>query len=501
MRHYLILLYATMNEWYRKPLMLSDTGIKLLYVPCFNRLRHFNAKARAYAEFTKAKRKVPAYKAFLDLHKFSKPSFTGFVPNIHEIPATDKENYVNPFSIEERCVKGFIPSSGVIIDESSGSSGTAINWVRGRKERKRNARFIQFGMRNLFGKEPFFIINAFALGPWATGVNITMSCERFSKLKSLGPDKIKIENTLLHFGKQHKYIIMGYPPFLKSVIDTANINWSEHHVSLIFGGESMSEGMREYLIEKGIENVYSSLGASDVELNIGAENDFTISVRKLLCSNKLLQNKILKYGGALPMVFQFNPADFLIECSNSGELIVTVCRPHYIAPKIRYNLHDKAQIVQIKELYATLKELHIDTGKVTPPKTDLPILLHYGRADMTVSFFGANITPNDIQETLFSLPSLAAIIHSFCMWTEESETGDKQLIICFELQQKADEAAIQIDELQTQFFYQLSTINQDFREAKRMLPGGAQTVIRLYSFATGPFENSDARIKAKYIRS
>lgn len=500
MRHYLILLYARLNHWYRKPLMYFDKGINLLYVPGFNKLRHFNAKAKAYSEFIKAKRNVPAYREFLKKHNFSKPSFSGLIPNIHEIPSTDKETYVNRYSMAERCVNGHIPNKGVIIDESSGSSGTAVNWARGAVERQLNARFIEWGMKNLMGKEPIFVINVFALGPWATGVNITMSCVRFSKLKSLGPDKIKIENTLRHFGTGEKYIVMGYPPFLKSLVDTSDIPWHQYDVSFIFGGEAMSEGMRDYLYKSGIKKVYSSLGASDVELNISAENDFTISLRKLLAKDKVLQKRVIKYEGALPMVFQYNPADFLMECSEKGELIITVCRANYIAPKIRYNLHDKAQIMQMKELNAILDELKIDRTQLIPPRTDLPLLFHYGRSDMAVSFFGANITPNDIQETLFNIPEMTDSIRSFFITTEEDENGTKKLIISLEIQQDKEISTISTERLQPFFFETLANINQDFREAKRMLTKNDQTLIRLYDFASGPFENSDARVKAKYIR-
>ncbi len=499
MRHLTILFYVWLLELYRKPLMLSDTTIKLLFIPGFNGLRAFNAKARAYAEFVKAKRRVPAYREFLKLNGFSKPSFSGMLPNINEIPYTDKENYVKKYSMDGRCVNGKVPSKGVIIDESSGSSGTATNWARGKKERKRNARIIKFGMRNLMGKEPLFIINAFALGPWATGVNITMSCVTFSKLKSLGPDKMKIENTIKHFGKEHKYVIMGYPPFLKMLVDNSEINWKEHNVSFIFGGESMSEGMRDYLLQKGIKKVYSSLGASDLELNISAENDFTISLRRLLRSNAELRERILKHAGALPMLFQFNPSDFLFESSETGELIITVCRPDYIAPKIRYNIHDRGHVLQIKELYSILKELKINDTELTKPSTDLPILLHYGRADMTVSFFGANISPNDIQEALYNMPELASIVNSFCLNAIEDKVGNKQLLVSFEMQKNKDQTPLNLKQTQIDFFEQLTKTNQDFREAKKMTSNSDQTVIRFYEFAKGPFENNDIRIKAKYI--
>lgn len=499
MRHLIILFYAWLLELYRKPLMLSDTTIKLLYIPGFNGIRSFNSKARAYAEFVKAKRRVPAYREFLKLNGFSKPSFSGMLPNIHEIPFTDKENYVKKYSMDERCVNGKVPTKGVVIDESSGSSGTATNWARGKKERERNARIIKFGMRNLLGNEPLFIINAFALGPWATGVNITMSCVTFSKLKSLGPDKIKIENTIKHFGREHKYIIMGYPPFLKMLVDNSEINWEEHNVSFIFGGESMSEGMRDYLMRKGIKKVYSSLGASDLELNISAENDFTISLRKLLRSNAELRERILKHTGALPMLFQFNPADFLFESSEQGELIITICRPAYIAPKIRYNIHDRGHVVQLKELYSILKELKINESELTKPATDLPILLHYGRADMTVSFFGANISPTDIQEALYNLSQLANIVNSFCLNVVEDKDGNKQLAVYFELQKNKNQATINLQQTKLDFFDQLTKTNQDFREAKKMITNNNQTSILFYEFAQGPFANNDIRIKAKYI--
>lgn len=500
MRHYIILLYAWLLDFYRKPLLMSEITIKLLFIPGFNKIRNFNSKARAYAEFIKARKNVPAYHEFLKLAGFSKPSFSGITPNIQEIPCTDKENYVQKYAIDDRCVNGKLPIKGVVIDESSGSSGTATNWARGKKERRRNARFIKFGIKNSMGKGPLFIINGFALGPWATGINITISCVPFCKLKSLGPDKIKIENTIRHFGKAHKYVILGYPPFLKLLVDGSEINWKEYNVSFIFGGESMAEGMRDYLLQSGIKKVYSSFGASDLELNISAENDFTISLRRLLRTNTLLRDKILKHTGALPMLFQFNPVDFLLETNETGELIVTICRPDYISPKIRYNLHDIGHVLQLKDLYRILDELKIDKKELGRPQVDLPILLHYGRTGMAVSFFGANISPVDIQEALYNLPELAHLINSFCLKIKEDEEGNKQLVISFEIQKNQNLSLINLKQTQIKFFEQLAITNQDFREAKRMLTNNEQTVIHIYEFAQGIFENNDIRIKTKYIQ-
>ena len=499
MRHLIILIYAWLIEIFRKLLMLSNFTIRLIYIPGINKIRTFNSKARAYSEFIKAKRRVPAYKSFLKAHNFSKPSFSGLLPNIHEIPEIDKENYIKKFSIDARCVGGKIPTKNIIIDESSGSSGTATNWVRGLKERKRNAKMIEFGMRTLVGKEPLFVINAFALGPWATGVNVTMSCVSFSKLKSLGPDKEKIENTLKQFGKNHNYVIMGYPPFLKYLVDTSEIEWDNFNIAFIFGGESMSEGMRDYLFRKGIKKAYSSLGASDLELNISAENDFTISLRRLLRSNQSLQSKILKHTGALPMIFQYNPTDFLIESSETGELIVTIGRPDYIAPKIRYNIHDRGHTLSIKDLYSILKSLNISLDKLAKPQTDLPLLLHYGRANMTVSFFGANISPTDVNEVIYSLPELSEIVNSYNLSIDEDKEGNKKLIISLEVQKGETTELLDLKKIQANFFENLSKINQDFREVRKMLPNSSFTVLSFEDFGSGSFKENDIRIKAKYI--
>ena len=499
---YLILFYAFILEGIRKILMVSNSTIKLIFLPGINPLRDFNSQIRAKAEFIKAKKNVPAYKDFLDGKNYSTTKSKSAFPVITEIPICDKENYIKKYTLEQRCVKGKVPSKGIVIDESSGSSGTATNWIRGNSERKRNAKFIKFGAQTLLGNGPIFVINAFALGPWATGMNITMSCLPFSKLKSVGPDKVKIENTLLHFGTGHKYLILGYPPFLKVLVTDSKINWKEYDITFILGGESLSEGMREYMIDKGIKNVYSSFGASDLELNIASENDFTICLRKLLRDNESLRKRILKHTGALPMVFQFNPADFIFENNEIGELIVTICRPGYVSPKIRYNIHDKGHVLKIKELFTILKELQIEDYLTVKPSTDIPILLHYGRADMAVSFFGSNITPQDIQETVFNLPELCGLINSFCITTIEDINANKKLVINFEFHDQVtseEVASVNNKHFTEKFFKRLAESNQDFREAKRMSNNPDLTVLNFYSFGTGIFNDGNSSIKAKYL--
>jgi phenylacetate-CoA ligase len=496
MQHLILIGIARILYFIRAILMTSPTLMKLIFIPGINSFRKFSGATKAYYQFWKAKKTTPAYQQFLNEHHGNIISIKKFRPSLHEIPATSKESYVNKYSIEQRCVHGKIPDNEVVIDESSGSSGVPTNWVRGLKERTVNAKMIQLGIRTLYPNVPLFVINAFALGPWATGVNVTMSCVKFSKLKSLGPDKTKIVTTLKYFGTSHHYLIMGYPPFLKSLVETADINFHDYNITLIFGGEAMIEGMRDYLVSKGIKNVYSSYGASDIELNMAFESDFTISLRKLLRENPDLKSKLLKYNDVLPMIFQYNPSDFLYEENKDGELLITICREGYVSPKIRYNIHDRGHVMDLNILYKAMDELQIDKQKLAKPKTDLPLLFHYGRMGNTVSYFGANISPNDIQEVIYKIPELASYINSFFIKIDENEHGDKQLNILLELNENKNFNPH--NNFQSDFFEQLKLVNQDFREAIKMVTSNYFPKVLFVKYKTDVFENADIRIKLRY---
>jgi hypothetical protein len=52
---------------------------------------------------------------------------------------------------------------------------------------------------------------------------------------------------------------------------------------------------------------------------------------------------------------------------------------------------------------------------------------------------------------------------------------------------------------QNAFFNQLAAVNQDFKEARKMLNDSTRTVLDLHEFGKGPFANGDIRIKARYL--
>jgi phenylacetate-CoA ligase len=87
-----------------------------LITTCPPRLLAAAGRWRAVRAYDHAARKVPAYRRFVHA-----AALGDMDPVALRLPATDKANYIRPFTIPERCVGGRLPTRDVAIDESSGS--------------------------------------------------------------------------------------------------------------------------------------------------------------------------------------------------------------------------------------------------------------------------------------------------------------------------------------------------------------------------------------------
>ena len=357
---------------------------------------------------------------------------------------------------------------------------------------------VQATTRLVLGDGPIFIINAFALGPWATGMTVSMSVVDIAVVKSVGPDITKIVNTLNLFGPNYRYVICGYPPFLKRLVDSAEVEWSNFSCIAVCGGEGLTEGMRSYLL-RSFQRVYSSYGASDLEINLAGENDFTIALRRFLIQRPEFGERLgLPQHGSAPMVFQYNPMDYHIETNDAGEMIVSVCRRDSTSPKIRYNIHDIGFVVRFPELERELHALGVRVGDLAGSVMRLPLLFHYGRSDATVAFYGSKIAPADIEDIMFNLPELAGSVDSFRLLITEDQDANKLLEIAFELV-AGGEPPSEVQAIRTRVLERLIAINQDYREASKMIPQGLEPTISFHQTATGPFAGYDIRLKHQYI--
>lgn len=468
----------------------SWSAYRLLFAPVLTGAkREWISRRRASAAFLNARDQVPAYRDFL------LEQGAADVRDFADIPPMDKESYIKRYPLEALCLGGRLPQRGAVLDESSGSSGTASNWVRGRTERRAARRLMEHSARATFGEEPFVLLNAFALGPWATGMNVSMSLVDRCVLKSIGPDVGKVVATLELLGPKYKYVIAGYPPFLKTLVDTAAIDWSLYDVRAVVGGEGMSEPLRTAL-NRCFRKTVSSYGASDLEINLGVETDFSIALRQLAAGNDALARDL--YGHeALPMIFQYDPLNYHVESDADRNLLFTINRLENVSPRIRYNIHDRGIVLPTGIVRDVLQSHGVRIDELGP-RVDLPLLFHWGRQDSSVGFYGCKVTPEDVQHVMLRIPELAARVAHFALHPYEDAQANKRLELWFELGEgvplPADPCA-----LDCHVWRELAAVNQDFRESVKMIPADRRPRVKLFPFGASPMSGQDVRLKRKYV--
>jgi phenylacetate-CoA ligase len=471
-------------------------------------------RLRAERASHRAIRRVPAYRRFLEdagVHGEERLPF-GI---LRSLPETDKRNYIDPYSLEERCIDGRFTFRGTMIDESSGSTGTPYNWIRSLHERSIAHRNIGFFARYAFGTGPLVTINAFSMGAWAAGFNMSLGMNQHGLVKSTGPDLDKIFSTLRYLGPRYRYLISGYPPFLKHLLDVAErdgFDFNGYELHALVGGEGMTEGLRDYLLGRFV-SVYSGYGATDIEIGMAAESPVSIGLRRLARARPDVREALFGRDQRLPMVFQYNPLMHWLEVNDQHEVIATISRLDVLTPRVRYNVHDEGGIMNYGRASRVLarfgyqierlNELEAVAGPRGPlpwsQPIPLPFLWIHGRSDATISVMGANIYPEDIETIIYRDPQLARQLNSFLLSVRTDEGGTPRPGIAIELIEgvTADDAWIaeQVD----RFRDGLYGLNIDYRTSVAEFGEAMLPIVDVWRHGTGVFAADAERIKQRRI--
>lgn len=451
----------------------------------------------------RARATVPAYRDFLKRNSWRDDPRLSAAARVRLLPETDKERYIKAYRTELRCQGGRIPPIGTQIDESSGSSGTPYNWVRSSEELHEIHHELSQFSRYLCGQD-VITINGFSMGAWATGMNVGEAMRAIGIVKSTGPDVDRILHTLEFFGPEYTYIITGYPPFLKHLIDEGEargVDWGRFRIYGFVGGEGMSEGLRAYL-ERRFLRVYSGYGASDLDIGVAGELPLTVWVRQHASENPALARALVGDDPRLPMVFQYDPLDYYVETNDARELIVTINRPNVLSPRIRYNIHDAGGTVPFERLLGILRDFRLDPYKEVQrpeqPIFPLPLLYLFGRSDSTISYMGANIYPEDVEDALFEDADDARVLGGFALELLDVGGGEQRVCVHVEADPVPDPEAL-AERLRRRVVEYLVAHNRDFRAAVGEDPSTSQIIVRLHAPGQGPFAGNVGRIKRRYI--
>jgi len=469
---------------------------------------------RAERAAWRAAQRVPAYRSYLLEHGIRAGRLVPW-GILDKLPESDKHSYIDRFSPLDRCLDGKLPLVGTTIDESSGSTGVPYNWLRSQHERVIAQRNISFFARYCFGGAPEVTLNAFSMGAWATGFNMSLALNRNCIVKSTGPDIEKILSTLRYLGPKFNYLICGYPPFLKHLLDAGDqldFPWASYRVNALLGGEGMSEELRDYLLQRFIA-VYSGYGATDIEIGMAGESPVSVALRRLARGSADIRHALFGDDPRLPMVFQYNPLIHHLEVNDEREMVCTISRLDVLAPRVRYNVHDEGGIRDYAATEAIIRGFGLDMERLSEelvvhgprgplpwaPAVHLPFVWVFGRRDATISVMGANIYPEDVESILYGIEYLAPRLQSFLLSVVSDESGNPRPGVALEvpkLEEFDEERRIHMEQsLQDG----LGGMSLDYREAQREFPDAMKPAVSLYETGKGPFAADAGRIKQRRI--
>ena len=435
---------------------------------------------------------VPAYRDFVSRNGGAKAR------RLADFSETNKGNYAGVYDEASRCQEGRLHRPGVVVDESSGSTGKPYNWVRGPRELKVIYRNAAGYVKLVFPGDRLFVINGYSMGAWATGTTTGNAMARIAMVKNTGPDLDKIVGTLLHFGPGYDYVVAAYPPFVKHLrdrLDAIGFCWENFRLRAMVGGEGMTEALRDYLEER-FEKVRSGYGASDLTIGMGAETAFTVWLRRRLATDHELRHELLGADEQrLPMIFHYNPLETFLEVNHESELLCTINSKSCLQPKLRYNVGDEAVLRSMAKVKEIIKR---DPGRwaectraMAEEKLNLPLLFLFGRKDSTISYMGANLYPQDVEYGLYQGNPHAADIAGFCLSLEEQADLEIRPVVNIQLREGAELSPADSETLRAAcrrgVLDHLAAVSRDFAASLQEDPTAADLRVRVFPAGQGPF--------------
>jgi phenylacetate-CoA ligase len=470
------------------------------------------SKKKAISAFKEAVKTTPSYQQFLRKKKIDPQNIKTIYDFDKLVPHTDKENYIKKYAMEKRCKHGSFPKHGNV-DESGGTSGVATNWVHDINEENLLFKSLKFEFNYAFegDKKDFFVISAWSTGPWATGIKFCTMMEKIALVKNTSTDPVDLANTLKMFGTKRNYLIGGYPPFLKNLIEETqnHIDWKKYKIDIVTGGEGVPLEWVYYVkdkLRKGAK-IISSYGASDVDIGIGFETPICFYIREILAKHDSLRQELFG-DDDIPMVFQYNPTVHYIKNiigkNNKSEFEITLLDKQAAVPKIKYNLHDEGKRFNFPDLINKIEKYEKGFMNNLLKKTTikeilkLPFLVILGRTDGTLSFDGANVFPDQIEGGIISNKNVAKLINRFKM----QKKYDKKHNVEFHVHMELKKGKKITNELKKSCFKiileELLKVNPDYKESYTK-NNTLKPRINLYPFDHPLFQQDDGKVKNQYI--
>ncbi|MEZ5831586.1 MAG: hypothetical protein R3D05_10425 [Dongiaceae bacterium] len=420
---------------------------------------------------------VPAYGAMLKAAGLS-PADIHDAADFAKLPLLNKDNYVRRFPMDA-LVEGGDLSACDFFAVSSGSTGEPTVWPRGLQHEFSIAVRFEQVLRDGFRahERRTLAVVCFALGSWVGGM-YTASCLRWVAAKGYpllvvtpGNKMDEILRAVKRLAPDFEQtVLFGYPPFLKEVVDAGRaekIAWGKLNVRLVTAGEVFSETWRDLVLERleqdeGLNSVASLYGTADAGV-LGNETPVSVAIRRFL-SERPEAAKALFGEERLPTLCQYDPTSRYFEVVEGGTLAFSGDNG---VPLIRYHIGDQGGIYSFEAMRAKLAEHQFDAETAVAQAglgraRRLPFVFVFGRANFTVSFFGANIFPETISLALEKPGLRSWTTGKFVMEVKEGLADRPRFTVAIELADKEASDATRIDLAEREILDTLLANNSEY---------------------------------------
>lgn len=412
---------------------------------------------KALSLFRQIAHTVPAYAAFLAERGVDPAGIT----RLDQIPLTSKDAYTRSYPLPDLCRDGVI---GELIAVSSGSTGEPGFWPRSTVDEETiSARFEQVFRTFHADERNTLAVVCFALGTWVGGL-FTIDCCRLLAARGMkitvvapGSDKREILRILPalapHFDQ---VVLLGYPPFLKDVIDSGQ--WAGYDLKLVTAGETFSEDWRTLIAHRTgmidpTRSTASLYGTADAGV-LGNETPLSIEIRRFLAARPKAAHEL--FGSErLPTLVQYDPYVRFFEVLD-GTLLFTGDNG---IPLIRYHIADEGGLIAHDEMLTFVAAHGFHPSASSPEQ---PFVYVFGRSHFTVSYYGANIYPETISIALEQPDVADSVTGRFVQEIMEDENRDRHLLVTVELALDRPDDPILVDRLADQIQARLTSLNSEF---------------------------------------
>lgn len=421
-------------------------------------------------------RDVPAYAKFLAEHGVA-PESVRHLDDFARLPPTTKDNYQRTNSLAALCRGGTLESADFFA-VSSGSTGEPAAWPRFVSDEIGTAYRFEQVLRDAFAahERPTLGIVCFALGSWVGGMFTTFACRHVAAkgypltLVTPGNNKAEILRTVRALAPEFSQIVLfGYPPFLKDVIDAGvaeGLDWARFSPRIVTAGEVFSEEWRTLVCQR--------LGAGDPRFAsaslygtadggvLANETPLSITIRRYFARHPDRAREL--FGQTrLPTLCQYDPLHRYFELDGE-ELLFSGDGG---VPLVRYKILDRGGVVPYQELLDFLATAGYDpfqdftTAELASVRR-LPFVYVFGRSSFALSFYGANVYPENVSVGLEQPEFATQVTGKFVMQITENTDRDRELEVFVELARGVAESETLRADLAASIRSAIERLNSEF---------------------------------------